>query len=135
MSELRKTLLGQAGLFNRIIPRPLNKYVSNKLSTFRCPNDEQPVPWSVDFVPQFEWVGNSYNFNADGYPLEPPVNGGLAGVRITKVRDSSRTILFFDAAMMYGVAWHPKAKGNICFVDGHVAYVKFPSKDSSEYLW
>src|SRR2546423_46824 len=29
----------QEGLFNRIIPRPLNHHLSNKIETFRCPSD------------------------------------------------------------------------------------------------
>jgi prepilin-type N-terminal cleavage/methylation domain-containing protein/prepilin-type processing-associated H-X9-DG protein len=126
---------GQAGLFNRIVPRPLNRYVSRKLETFRCPSDEVPVPWSTDVVPQFEWVGNSYNFNADGNPHDQQPDTGLAGVKITRVRESARTVLFFDAALMYGFSWHPRSMGNICFVDGHVAFTPFPEAGSHDCAW
>jgi type II secretory pathway pseudopilin PulG len=87
--------LDQANYFNRLVPRPLNKYLSNKLEIFRCPCDDA-APWTSDlsftiyFAPsQFEWVGNSYQFNANGYPLRPlprhdPVDRALDGARAAR---------------------------------------------------
>jgi len=51
----------------------------------------------------------------------------LAGVKIAKVKNNSRVVLFFDASMSYKVRWHPKAKGNVCYVDSHVEFQDFPS--------
>ena len=42
----------QSGLFNRMIPRPLNRYVGNNLQIFRCPVDTDPLEWT-DGVSQF----------------------------------------------------------------------------------
>ena len=140
--ETGNTNLGQAGLFNKIVPRPLNKYVSQKLDVFRCPNDDQPAPW-VDAASlnssNFEWVGNSYIFNAVGDPatvVDPnDLSRGLAGLKITKVRSASRTVLFAETAPIYRVDWHPRGKSNVCFVDGHVAFTDFPTDAQGEYTW
>ncbi len=35
----------QSGLFNRIVPRPLNRYVNNTIRIFRCPKDDA-APWT-----------------------------------------------------------------------------------------
>ena len=36
----------QEELFNRIVPRPLNKYLSNSIEVFHCPNDDA-APWTM----------------------------------------------------------------------------------------
>jgi prepilin-type N-terminal cleavage/methylation domain-containing protein/prepilin-type processing-associated H-X9-DG protein len=137
--ESGNTYTGKQGdFFNRWQPRPLNHYVGKKLEIFRCPNDTAAAPWAEDENSScFEWVGNSYHFNADGYPGDANTIGdvtytydataGLAGVKIGKIKDTARVVLFFDAALPYGVRWHPKAMGNVCYVDGHVTFQKFPS--------
>jgi prepilin-type N-terminal cleavage/methylation domain-containing protein/prepilin-type processing-associated H-X9-DG protein len=141
-------------IFNRILPRPLNKYVNNKLDVFRCPSDKDPVPWHQDVSltdTQFGAVGNSYEFNADGYPIGPPVvtppkvpdpnrGEGLGGARYSKVKDTSRRVLFFDSAMVYGglfgkFEWHYQNKGNICMADGSVVFAVFPPRTGGEYVW
>ena len=124
----------QSNLFNRIVPRPLNRYVARKIEIFHCPVDDQLLPYT-DGVSHFEWVGNSYNFNANGYPWEiPRPSGGLAGLKITRVKDSSNTVLFFDAAMTQQYAWHGKNKGNFCMVDGHVEFMEMPPL-KGPYKW
>lgn len=129
--------LGQEGLFNRIRPRPLNKYVSNVTTIFHCPMDNE-APWTyVSAYPspsEFEWVGNSYNFNANGYPLHPPAIGGLAGVKANTISDSSNTIVFFDACLYHGFDWHYAMKGNIAFADGHVDFLPLPDP-TGQYHW
>src|SRR5438067_11915744 len=57
----------QSNLFNKIVPRPLNKYVGKSIEVFHCPADSEMLPWSNGYT-HFDWVGNSYNFNANGYP-------------------------------------------------------------------
>ncbi len=127
----------QRGLFNRIV-RPLNRYVSNQIELFHCPSDTEPYAVALN-VSRFEEVGNSYNFNANGYrELDtPPEPGhGLAGLKITEVGDSARTILFYDAAMLYRYRWHPHYSGNILLTDGHVAFTRWPAPATDqEYDW
>ena len=123
----------QSNLFNRVVPRPLNKYVGRKVEVFHCPVDDLPLPWT-DGYSHFEWVGNSYNFNANGSPRQPVPIGGLAGLKITRVKDSSNTVLFFDAGMTQQFAWHGKNKGNFCMVDGHVEFIEMPPL-KGPYKW
>jgi len=120
-------------LFNKTIPRPLNKYVGYKLEVFHCPCDTEITPWNCTNATQFESVGNSYNFNANGFPGHP--KGGFAGVRYTKMSQSSRRVVFFDAAMLNQFEWHDKKKGNICLGDGAVVFADFPGESGGEYLW
>jgi prepilin-type N-terminal cleavage/methylation domain-containing protein/prepilin-type processing-associated H-X9-DG protein len=126
----------QNNLFNRFTPRPLNPYLRGNTKVFQCPMDEGDMPWTHGGS-HFEWVGNSYNFNATGYPLSGlvPPSGGLAGVRVTQVRDSSNTIMFFDAGLVHQFAWHGKEKGSFAFVDGHVEFIKAPPQSGTPYKW
>jgi prepilin-type N-terminal cleavage/methylation domain-containing protein/prepilin-type processing-associated H-X9-DG protein len=134
--------LGQANYFNRLIPRPLNRFTGGKIAIFRCPNDTA-APWTLDsqLTPypaesQFDWVGNSYNFNANGYPLRPQPrnNGGLDEVKISSIRDASNTIVFYEACLYWGYDWHYAHKANTCFADGHVVFLPLPAQDG-EYHW
>jgi prepilin-type N-terminal cleavage/methylation domain-containing protein/prepilin-type processing-associated H-X9-DG protein len=133
---------GQGDYFNLVLPRPLNKYVSNKLQVFRCPNDDA-APWTFDTdytiwtaPSQFDWVGNSYQFNANGYPLRPPPrhDGGLDGIRFSSITDTSRTIVFFDACLYYGFDWHYAHKANVAFADGHVDFLPLPP-ENEQFKW
>ena len=36
----------QSNLFNRIVPRPLNKFVGKSIEVFHCPADREMLPWS-----------------------------------------------------------------------------------------
>jgi prepilin-type N-terminal cleavage/methylation domain-containing protein/prepilin-type processing-associated H-X9-DG protein len=128
--------------FNSWIPRPLNKYVGNKIEIFHCPNDDA-APWTQDrslyqfsAPTQFDWVGTSYNFNANGYPLRPLPrhDGGLDGERFTAIKDSSSTVLFYEACMYWGYDWHYGHKANVAFADGHVVFIPFPAQEG-EYHW
>jgi prepilin-type N-terminal cleavage/methylation domain-containing protein len=141
--ESKNLNLDQAGLFNAIVPRPLNRYVSNLIRTFRCPRDDA-APWTYDTsytiyrAPnEFEWVGNSYNFNANGYPYRPlpRYDGGLDGVRMSTIHDSSHTIIFYEACTIYGFDWHYQHKNNVCFADSHVEFMPLPPEKGTIYLW
>src|SRR6185436_240777 len=93
----------------------------------------------------YESTGNSYNFNADGpiytnFNLPPPAGvtpgeGGLAGVNFSKVRNSSKVIVFMDAGLFHGADWHRQFKGNICLADSHVVFTTLPAADSAEFDW
>lgn len=129
---------GQGGLFNRIVPRPLNKYVGNKAEVFRCPGDTQPIPWPQASAPvtHFDWVGNSYNYNANGNPFDN-TDGGLNAIRFASVRAPARTVLFLDASLVkYAKEWHRGWKGNVCFADGHVAFMEASeAPDGVDWTW
>ena len=57
-------------------------------------------------------------------------------MKITQVRGSSLTVIFFDAGMSQDFAWHGHQKGNFCMVDGHVEFMKMPSdKPDETYKW
>ena len=106
----------QGGIFNRI-DRPLNHYgLNEKLVT--CPLDQG----RVDTLPHtlFEWVGNSYMFNAVGYPTGV---GGLDGQKSTAIQSPARTVLFADNVLVIPgnpKGWHRKSPaGFVMFVDGH----------------
>jgi prepilin-type N-terminal cleavage/methylation domain-containing protein/prepilin-type processing-associated H-X9-DG protein len=126
---------GQLNYFNSA-SRPLNAYVGNQTELFRCPNDDA-APWTLDPAisnwpadSQFDWVGNSYNFNANGYPLRPLPrhDGGLDGVKIAgAVTDASRTLAFYEAGLYWGADWHGGHQANLAFVDGHVEFGPLPS--------
>jgi prepilin-type N-terminal cleavage/methylation domain-containing protein/prepilin-type processing-associated H-X9-DG protein len=140
---------GQGGFFNdkRFIPRPLNPYVGGNVKVFYCSADVSG-PCELEHVgaaeSEYEWVGNSYNFNADG-PLYAdnetpppgviPRQGGLAGVHFSKVRNPSKTIVFLDAGLFRGMDWHWQFKGNIAFFDAHVEFLPLPPRDGTEYDW
>lgn len=127
--------LGQDGLFNRFSPRPVNPYVSNNIELFHCPEDNRKLSWANGNT-HFDWVGNSYNFNANGavsYGAASPQEG-LAGVSTSRITEPSRTLIFFDAAYVKAPeSWHA-GKHNICMVDGHVVQAD-PKDIKSVYLW
>jgi prepilin-type N-terminal cleavage/methylation domain-containing protein/prepilin-type processing-associated H-X9-DG protein len=109
----------QDGIFNRI-DRPLNHY-GLTLATVTCPMDQG----RFDSMPKtlFEWVGNSYMFNANGYRED----GGLAGRSSSSVTNPSVTVLFADNVLVFPdnpTGWHKPgiSSGNVVFVDGHVEF-------------
>jgi hypothetical protein len=109
----------QGGIFNRI-DRPLNHYGLNA-ATVTCPRDQG----RFDSLPHtlFDWVGNSYMFNAVGYP---PIAGGLDGHKSTSVSSPARTVLFADNVLMFPQnpkGWHKKSPaGFVMLVDGHTEF-------------
>jgi prepilin-type N-terminal cleavage/methylation domain-containing protein/prepilin-type processing-associated H-X9-DG protein len=124
--------LSQAGYFNRVIPRPLNHYVQN-IDLFRCPRNVDIDPWTNGCT-HFEWVGNSYQFNANGDPFSTSTDGGLSGVKYSKIVETPRTILFFEANSYYQYNWHYKLESNVCFADGHVEFMRLFDRHAS-FRW
>ena len=107
---------GQGGLFNRT-DRPLNHYGLNA-TVVTCPRDQGRADTQGHTL--FEWVGNSYMFNAIGYPA---TNGGLNGLRSTSVLFPAQTVLFAENVVVYPAnptGWHrPKPAGNVLLADSH----------------
>jgi prepilin-type N-terminal cleavage/methylation domain-containing protein/prepilin-type processing-associated H-X9-DG protein len=107
---------GQGSLFNRI-DRPLNHYGLNA-PTVTCPLDagrQDTLPHRL-----FDWVGNSYMFNANGYAGD----GGLASQKAGAIRNPSATVLFADNVVVFPdnpTGWHKAVPaGNVLLLDGHV---------------
>lgn len=125
---------GQGGLFNNIVPRPLNKYAGSRIELFHCPSDVEIGPWANYSL--YDWVGNSYNFNAVGDPFTGS-GVGLDGVRWTNVRDPAKTVLFLDGNLVQGgKPWHQGGKVNVCFVDGHINFMQGPfGTNLVEWTW
>ena len=107
----------QQDLFNRI-DRPLNHY-GLSLATVSCPLDQG----RADSLPHrlWEWVGNSYLFNAIGYP---GTISGLVGLRNASITQTARTVTFCDAVLVASnnpTGWHrQEVSGNVLLADGHV---------------
>jgi prepilin-type processing-associated H-X9-DG protein len=127
--------------------RPLNSYVGKKIDVFHCPADTNNS-WSEN-TSCFEWVGTSYNFNANGAPSKGPTTkawpfDGLAGYKVTNVKRPDKTVEFLDACIVQAPAvkfsWHdPKHfVGNVCFADGHVvllADVAIGQDETADIKW
>ena len=107
----------QQDLFNRI-DRPLNHYGLG-LPTVSCPLDQG----RVDSAPYklWEWVGNSYLFNAIGYP---GTLSGLVGLRNVNITRPAATVTFCDAVLVESnnpTGWHrQQVSGSVLLADGHV---------------
>src|ERR1051326_1789844 len=110
---------GQSNLFNRV-DRPLNHYGLNE-AVVRCPLDQGRSDTEGHLL--WEWVGNSYMNNANGW-WNSSILGGLAGQKANIVREPSRTVLFADGVIYFTnnpTGWHkPTPAGNIMFVDTHL---------------
>ena len=118
---------GQDGIFNRI-DRPLNHYgLTEQTST--CPLDAG----RQDSLPNrlFEWVGNSYMFNANGYAGV----GGLASQKADAIKNPAATVLFADNVLVFPdnpTGWHRRVPaGNAALLDGHVEALSFQDAASS----
>ena len=109
----------QGGLFNRA-DRPLNHY-GLTAPVVTCPRDQGRSDTQGHTL--FEWVGNSYMFNAVGYWL---TNGGLNGLKSTSIPFPARTVLFADNVVIFPsnpTGWHRRTPaGNVQLVDGHVEF-------------
>ena len=110
---------GQANIFNRI-DRPLNHYGLNE-TLVTCPLDQG----RSDSLPHrlWEWVGNSYIFNAIGDPPQYP--GGIVARRASTITRPAATVLFGDGVLPFPnnpTGWHRSRPpgGNVALVDGHV---------------
>ncbi len=83
--------------------------------------------------------GNSYLFN--GYGTTPGYGSagnsacgtgyGIAGAHIARITDAAKNAMIFEAAVFPSISWHEGSKvwmgnapNNMCFVDGHVKYIR-----------
>jgi prepilin-type N-terminal cleavage/methylation domain-containing protein len=111
---------GQGGIFNQT-DRPLNHY-GLTAAVVTCPVDQG----RADTLPHtlFDWVGNSYMFNAVGLPQNGA--GGLNAVKSTAVAAPSKTVLFADNVVIFPQnpsGWHKRlSAGNTLLVDSHIEF-------------
>ena len=116
----------QDNLFNKVIPRPLNQYLDDKIPAFQCPKDFKPMSGSWGDLTKFEQVGNSYC-----------LNWYLRTLQLSKLPRPSELLLFTEApAVDYpgDKLWHG-GMHNVCFVDGHIVFRKIPNQSLSDLLW
>jgi len=109
------------------VVRPLNSYVSGNLNIFKCPSDKGRPRVGYPEPRTFDAVGNSYAYNCGYYG-----DGGLLGLPLSRVHDTSRVILAGDGVIIeylapspQGMRWHDRKRpsANVLFVDGHVGWV------------
>ena len=121
---------GQGGIFNRM-DRPLNHYGLTP-AVVTCPLDQGRA--DTQSYTLFEWVGNSYMFNAIGYPT---MAGGLNGLKSTSVQFPSRVALFADNVVVLPsnpTGWHkPRPAGYVICVDGHTEF--HTSQTVTNLIW
>ncbi len=55
-------------------------------------------------------------------------------MKFSTIRDTSRTVTFFDASLFWEPTWHYNRRGNFCFADGHVDFALFP-ENSEVFRW
>jgi len=128
----------QGNFFNQFDPRPTNAYTGGDLDVFRCPHDNGGWDWSGGYS-HYEWVGNSYTFNAIGHPVDADGSDrtrGLAGRSQREIDKPSETAVFLDTSMHKAPGfWHGK-NGNLSHADGHVAFHQLAMGESdSELIW
>ena len=121
---------GQGGIFNRA-DRPLNHYGLTE-AVVTCPRDQGRADTQPNRL--FDWVGNSYMFNAVGYVVGP---GGLDGLKSTTVLFPSKVVLFADNVLMFPTnptGWHrQRPAGNVMLVDGHAEF--HTTQSVTNLLW
>ena len=122
---------GQGGIFNET-DRPLNHY-GLTAAVVTCPVDQG----RADTLPHtlFDWVGNSYMFNAVGLPQNG--YGGLDAVKATTITAPSQTVLFADNVVVYPqnpTGWHKQTPaGNTLLVDNHVEF--HTAQNATNLIW
>ena len=120
--------------------RPLYPYIKSP-KIYICPSDRHD--WYPPHNPFWQYYGMSYWYNNGGRyfyrPGDPTnhQNQGLGGVRVSKIRDASKRVLFAEnglfrvvvaqetppATTLTTLHGNDNCYNNIVFVDGHAAYV------------
>ncbi len=55
-------------------------------------------------------------------------------MKFTVIRDTSRTIVFYEAGFVWGYDIHYARKGDVGFADSHVEFLPFPDQNG-ECIW
>jgi len=107
---------------------------------FACPADTFCYTNVGDYVyqglhQQARFYYSSYGFNGGNFSAgNPPAARwpGIAGRKLTSVREPVKTVLVLEFAGLYPYSWHEpvgawhynNAKDMVSFVDGHVSFIK-----------
>ena len=134
--------LGQGGIFNNTLPRPLNDFTGGDKAVYRCPLDTVDTysmvsPYWTGPMTYYLYVGNSYAFNCVGHPFVPPMdpNLGLAGFKSAAIQSPGATVEYMDTHLIYAQeVWHGR-NGNIVFADSHVVSGPMPDTTDASYVW
>ncbi len=130
--------VGPQPIFNDPTLRPLNQYVNYDVLLFKCPHDMEGQVWSDNHT-HFDWVGNSYTFNAVGNPDDLPGSmsdgKGLAERRQIDIINPNQTLVYFDTSLHKAPgSWHGKF-GNIVMADGHIYFGALPTSTDTNFNW
>lgn len=129
---------------------------------FVCPSDTYHYDFNAASPKAYTYIGqpihrqawsdySSYGFNG-GNTRTNTTNGipfpGIAGRKLSSVKDHSRTILLAEMPAFYCFSWHEpqnprrphyfnNARNTAAFVDGHVGYLKFyyDPKQGQDEAW
>lgn len=131
--ELVKKYIGLTGRSS-----PKDRIFACPADTFFYDDDRTNGGLYFRNVPQHEqahWDYSSYWFNGLNIrPDRPPHRLGIAGLKITSIKNPSKTVLVAETPAFLPYSWHQpmikkgpmfnNAKDMVSFVDGHVKYIK-----------
>ena len=116
-----------------------------------CPSDDGPSGFSSDARPLHEQWGTSYSYNPDPTASSQQSTGGwcflpqnssppqgLDQISISRVKSPTRVVLALETCGIFPFSWHEQSsfpennsRSNVCFVDGHVKFVKVFHDDTN----
>jgi prepilin-type N-terminal cleavage/methylation domain-containing protein len=126
--QLMKSYVGMTG-----VSPERAKIFACPADTFYYDQDRNYV--SQSFHQQARSYYSSYGFNGGNFPVgNPPVIlwPGIAGRKLTSVREPIKTVLVLEFPALSPYSWHEpvgisrynNAKDMVSFVDGHVSFIK-----------
>jgi hypothetical protein len=121
-------LHGRSSLQDKIFACPADTFyyqdwTNGGLRLIKAPEHEQA---DLDYA--------SYWFNGMNMPRRDPPRPGIAGVRITSIKEPAKTVLVAETPAFFPYSWHQPRLGEgpmfndardvVSFVDGHVGYIR-----------
>jgi prepilin-type N-terminal cleavage/methylation domain-containing protein/prepilin-type processing-associated H-X9-DG protein len=103
---------------------------------FACPSDIGDANDSIPYYTMNDRNNTSYYFNA----ASNTVGGekGIAGKSLAAISEAARVLMTTEKSASEGFSWHqkeknvfhyPDSKSNVCYVDGHVKFIKIMQVD------
>lgn len=133
LPDTNAVMFAYKGLLKAYVGLPAPSSPNDRL--FTCPADKFSVDinnnvTSGDVHEDPNSNYSSYGFN--GLNRLSESLPGVAGKKLSSIRDSVKTVLLAEYAVFYGFSWHEianppirnNAPGVVSFVDGHVAYIR-----------
>jgi prepilin-type N-terminal cleavage/methylation domain-containing protein len=145
MVAYRRRMMNYVGLKGRSSPQDM---------IFACPADtfhyHDPPNGGLYFTNEplhdsRKWDYTSYWFNGMNVPpRDDPPRLGIAGLKITAIKEPVKTVLVAEAPAFFPYSWHqPRrgegpmfndAKDTVGFVDGHASYIKIYYEEVPGYM-